>query len=331
MYRNALLLLFCIAILGIVNVTEYKNAKKAYGQAQTDELVSGSTSLASAVTVSDIDPNIILEPSIEPSPIEVEVDIPRKEPSNKNFISAEEFLVGNIETGEVYLEFNVSKVFPIASLSKLYTALVVHHLFDLDQKITITPQMLKAYGSAGNLKTDEKFTPNELLHALLLESSNDAADAYAYTYGYEKFIEEMNAFAKEIGMDNTSFEDASGLSPRNVSNAEDLFALSRYLYASEQDILDISKKTKETIKESADHVSHTFVNINPFSKNPNFIGGKTGRTDQAKESMVSLFNKTINGTTYPIAVIVLRSDFGERETNTEKLVNMFVDKILKTN
>src|SRR6185369_12611206 len=109
--------------------------------------------------------------------------------------------------------------------------------------------------------------------------------AYAYSYGYEQFINEMNGFAQEIGMKNTSFQDSSGLSPQNVSNATDLFTLARYLYKSEKDILDISHTPVYDLEENGDHVAHHFVNINPFSSNPNFIGGKTGRTDEAKESM----------------------------------------------
>lgn len=255
------------------------------------------------------------------------VPIATKEAVIRPYITAESYIIANLETGKIYLKHNPDKVFPIASVSKLYTALAVHHLFDLEKKITITETMLNAYGEAGNLKKDEMFTPNELLHALLLESSNDAALAYEQSFGSRDFMEQMNAFTKEIGMKSTLFKDSSGLSPQNVSNAEDLLVLARYLYKSEKDILEISRTKEITLATTTDHGYHLWKNINPFSNYAGFMGGKTGRTEWAKESMVSLFNQKVGDETYPIAIIVLRSDLGEREINTEKLLGMFMDKV----
>ncbi len=248
---------------------------------------------------------------------------------HKPYISAESYFVGNLETGEAYFDFNSSSVFPIASVSKLYTALVVQHLMDPDKEITITQPMLDAYGDAGHLILGEKFISEELLYPLLLESSNDAAEAYARSFGYQDFMEEMNAFAKEIGLDKTSFADASGLSPHNVSNARDLFALARYLYKQEKDLLNISRTNEFDLATTSEHQGHHFANINPYSSYSSFIGGKTGRTDEAKESMISLFRQEVSGTTYSIVIILLRSEFGQRETDTEKLLGMFVEKMEK--
>lgn len=245
----------------------------------------------------------------------------------KPHITAEAYLVGNLDTGEIYLKHNTKEIFPIASVSKLYTALVVHHLFNLEDRITITEPMLIPYGSAGDLKVGDRLLPNELLHALLLESSNDAAEAFALSFEYEKFMEQMNAFAREIGMSNTSFEDPSGLSPLNVSNADDLFILSKYLYKSEKDILDISKTTDKTLDGDQYKMSNHFTNIHPYAGRGDFMGGKTGRTSEAKESMITMLKYDSDGVEYPIVLIVLRSDFGERKTNTDKLLVMLSKKI----
>lgn len=342
MYRNAYLLLFCIAILSSLTYSEFKKMKGSPVLAQINDISIAQANSAldieveSPKVVDTIDESILLDNEEQKKISEIVSTTSQKTAKtakttkkSPSAITAEEYLVGNLETGEIYLETNSTKVFPIASVSKLYTALVVHHLFDLEKRIEINEQMLKAYGNSGNLQVGEKLLPNELLYALLMESSNDAAEAFAHSYGYTDFIDQMNAFAKEIGMSKTSFRDASGLSAGNVSNAKDLFTLAKYMYASEKDILDISKTAIMNLDKSEEHLAHHFVNINPFSKNPNFFGGKTGRTDEARESMVSLFNKTVNGVDYPIVVIVLRSDFGERETNSEKLINMFVEKQLK--
>lgn len=247
----------------------------------------------------------------------------------KPYISAESYIVGDLETGEIYISLNENRVFPIASVSKLYTALVVQHLYDSANPITIIQGMLDAYGEAGELVLGEKFTSDELLNFLLLVSSNDAAEAYAQSFGSGDFIVQMNAFAQEIGMNSTFFKDPSGLNPANVSNAKDLFILAKYLYKDEKGILDVSKTKEIDIATTSDHGSHHLVNINPYTNYPDFIGGKTGRTLEAKESMVSLFKQDIDGVTYPVAVITLRSDFGQREIDTEKLLGLFMDKVKK--
>jgi D-alanyl-D-alanine carboxypeptidase len=204
-------------------------------------------------------------------------------------------------------------------------------MLDSGKIISITQSMLDAYGESGHLVLDEKFTRDELLHFLLLESSNDVAEAFAQTFGHStstnEFMEEMNSFAHEIGMQNTFFKDPSGLNPANVSNAKDLFTLSKYLYKSEKDLLEISRKRVLEIATTTDHGSHHLININPYVYYTGFIGGKTGRTDYAKETMVSLFDQEVGDTKYPIVIIILRSEFGQREIDTEKLLDLFIKKV----
>ncbi len=249
--------------------------------------------------------------------------------ASRPYISAESYIVGNLETGEIYISLNSNKASPIASLSKLYTALIAHHFLNKEDKITITENMLSAYGDAGHLSLGEIFTVYDLLYPLLIESSNDASEAYAQYVGYENFIDKMNGFAGEIDMNSTHFKDASGLSPSNISTAHDLFALARYLYKNEREILDISKQYEMELPKTDEHNSHKFTNINPYSNYADFIGGKTGRTDSAKETMISLFDQEVKGIKYPVAVILLRSNMGEREIDTEKLLGKFIDQVSK--
>lgn len=281
----------------------------------------------------------VIDQNINP-PIIKDEDIPIQSPVTKkpvikikkdlSLITAESYIVGNLQTGELYLKNNTEKIFPIASLSKLFTALAVVHFLDKENKITINKSMLDTFGDAGHLIEGEKYTNEELLYPLLLESSNDAAEAFAQSFGYDKFIDLMNSLAKEIGMDSTSFKDASGLSPSNVSNSNDLFILARYIYNNEKKLLDITKQKEMILATTTDHGYHQFISINPFVPYEPFIGGKTGRTNEAKESMISLFNyrvNTISSSTIPVAVVILRSDFGEREIDTEKILEKLDTKI----
>ena len=320
---NSIKYLIITCILIILVATSAKSLERQYEQ---DMFLKEKALILDAITddtqsITDIDKSILLDDHEKPIVI---VPEPKKEVV-KPYISAESYLVANLETGERYLEYNQSKAYPIASVSKLYTSLVVHHLFDLTKPITITQSMLDSYGDAGHLVLDEKLLPNELLQALLLESSNDAAEAFAQSYGYGPFMEQMNGFAQEIGMKKTYFKDASGLSPLNVSSVNDLFVLSRYLYKSESDILKISRTETLDLATTTERSSYHFVNINPFSNDPDFIGGKTGRTDFAKEAMVTMYNKKIGNKDYPIAIIILRSNIGQREIDTKKLLKKFTD------
>lgn len=248
--------------------------------------------------------------------------------SAPKLISAEAYLVKNLDTGQVYSSYNNRRVFPIASLSKLVTAVIATENIPANTKITITQEMLDSgYGEAGNLKVGEIFTVSELLYPLLLESSNDAAEALAKHYGYAEFIRKMNVFVAELGMSATTFRDASGLSSGNASNADNLFILAQYLYIKDKPLLELTKVKTMTLASTTEHGMHIFNTINPFPFDPNFMGGKTGRTNEAKESMISLFRYEHAGASYPVAVIVLRSDFKIREVDSNALFEQFLKKI----
>jgi len=273
--------------------------------------------------VLDIDPDAIVN--------DISTTTPKKEVKiiPKPLISAEAYLVGNLETGEIYAYHNPTSVFPIASLSKLISTIVTIHNTDPDKKIVITQSMLDSYGDAGHLVLDETLTTSELLYPLLLESSNDAAEALAQDYGYDAFIQKMNEFVSSINMKSTSFKDPSGLSSSNISNARDLLTLASYIYKNEKTILDISRTIQKTLATTTDHGGHIWDTINPFSYDPNFIGGKTGRTTEAKESMVSIFDYISGEEEYPIAIIVLRSNWSTREVDTSILFEKAVTKLDK--
>lgn len=271
-------------------------------------------------TTTQIGQNILLNNETAATASTTAVSTPET-PVPKPLVTAEEYLVGDLDTGEIYIQHDPTTVYPIASISKLLAALVAIHDMDPNQEITITQPILDTPETAGELVLGEKLTPLELLDPLLLESSNDAAEALGQGFpaGYSTFIGDMNSFAAELGMTHTHFKDASGLSPENVSNANDLFVLAQYLYAHEQPLLAITRTVQITIASTSDHGPHTWNTINPFPLDPHFIGGKTGRTDEAKETMMSLFNYPSGGKTYHVAIIVLRSDFTQRQIDTVTL------------
>lgn len=144
-------------------------------------------------------------------------------------LSSAAFVVTNPGTGEILSERNGNRVMPIASITKLMTALVVLDANQrLNETLTITNSDIdRLKGTGSRLPIGSKLTRAEMLHIALMSSENRAASALARHYpgGQQAFIEAMNAKARMLGMWNTRFADSTGLNPRNVSTAHDLAKL----------------------------------------------------------------------------------------------------------
>lgn len=140
-------------------------------------------------------------------------------------------LVQDAESGETLYEKNSDTVLPIASITKLMTAIVVlERGLDLEQSVAVSVEDLKSTRSSrvrGRLRSGSVLTRDELLLLMLMASENRAAAALARTYpgGTEAFVAAMNAEAGRLGLDDTRFADPTGLSPDNVSSAQDLVKL----------------------------------------------------------------------------------------------------------
>jgi len=142
-------------------------------------------------------------------------------------------LVQDAESGETLYEKNSDTILPIASITKLMTAIVVlERELDLEQPVAVSAEDLKATRSSrvrGRLRPGSVLTRDELLLLTLMASENRAAAALARTYpgGTEAFVAAMNAEAGRLGLHDTRFADPTGLSPDNVSSAQDLAGLVR--------------------------------------------------------------------------------------------------------
>jgi D-alanyl-D-alanine endopeptidase (penicillin-binding protein 7) len=141
-------------------------------------------------------------------------------------LASSKALVINQNTNEVIYAKNTNTPTPIASVTKLMTAMVVLDAeLNLDEIITISDED-KDYlkGTSSRLSVGTQLSRDELLHLALIASENRAASALATSYpgGKAKFISDMNIKAMSLGMMNTRFKDSTGLNSDNVSTAEDL-------------------------------------------------------------------------------------------------------------
>jgi D-alanyl-D-alanine endopeptidase (penicillin-binding protein 7) len=228
-------------------------------------------------------------------------------------------LVADLQTGAISFGDNDGKRWPLASVTKLMTAAVVMDNFDMDQKITITPDAFAVDPSEKTLRAGDAYTASDLLRFLLLPSSNVAAEAFADSYGRALFIAAMNARAAMWGMANTHYDDPSGLSSGNQSTADNLLLLAQKIYSDYPKVLAITRTTQATATELGSGKKTFVKSINDFAGEADFIGGKTGYTNIADGNLLSIFK--YNGR--PILVVVLGTDETDRFINTEKLFDWF--------
>ena len=199
-------------------------------------------------------------------------------------VSAKSAILINADSGEVLFEKDPDSRMLIASTTKIMTAVVVLSKCSMDDIVQVTAEAADVEGSSAYLQAGEKLTVRELMYAMMLSSGNDAAAALAIhvSGSVDKFAEEMNKKADELGLENTSFKNPHGLDAEgHYSTARDLAKLTVYAL-SNKDFRDIvSTKT-------ASVGSRTLTNHNKLLWSiDGAIGVKTGYTKAAGRVLVS--------------------------------------------
>jgi len=166
-------------------------------------------------------------------------------------LASQSALVYDQASGRVLMEKNAAMQTPIASITKLMTAvLVLNANLPLDEKIALTADdrdTLKGTGS--RLAIGDRYTRGQLLHLALIASDNRAAHALARTApgGAERFVANMNRMARVLGMNDTVYVEPTGLSSGNQSTAHDLAKLVDYAYGNYPEIRQISSSGTYTL------------------------------------------------------------------------------------
>lgn len=198
-------------------------------------------------------------------------------------------LVIDQDTNEVLFSKNDQTILPIASLTKLMTGLVVNEArLPMDEMITISQADVDTEkGSSSRLRVGTVLTRGELLHLALMSSENRAAHALGRSYpgGLSVFVGLMNMKARLLGMNDTHYEEPTGLSSRNQSSARDLVKLVNVAHA--------DSVLRELTTSHEHHVAvgkHTlqYRNTNRLVKNPMWEIGlqKTGYISEAGQCLV---------------------------------------------
>ncbi len=226
-------------------------------------------------------------------------------------------LVADLGSGDVFYARNAAMRWPTASIAKLMAAEIIAKGGFLNQSTTITEAEFAIDGSLEDLKVGERYSVADLMSAMLIESSNESAMALADVYGYDAFIKTMNEEVKNLGLNNTYFSDPVGLSAANQSTASDLLVLTQHIYAQYQEIFKITKKISAYLTELNSGSRLAVKNINNFAGQADFLGGKTGYTNDASGNLLSIFSYQKQ----PIFIIVMGTE--DRFGDTQKLLEWF--------
>ncbi|PIT93032.1 MAG: hypothetical protein COU06_02110 [Candidatus Harrisonbacteria bacterium CG10_big_fil_rev_8_21_14_0_10_38_8] len=234
-------------------------------------------------------------------------------------INALGVVVKEINSLAPLLEREGDKQWPVASLTKIMSSLIATENFGLGTYVPISTEAVLTEGVSGNFRSGESFTVEDLVKSMMVVSSNDGAFAL-YEYGErEEFTAKMNLKAESLGMSKTSFSDPTGLSYLNVSTPNDLQKLVQYVYSKQPFIFDISREKAVIIHDNTTGTSRALENINSFSGVDNFLGGKTGYTDEAGQNLLSLFSH--NNRTFMIIVFGSEDRFNETQRLYDWLVS----------
>jgi D-alanyl-D-alanine endopeptidase (penicillin-binding protein 7) len=198
-------------------------------------------------------------------------------------------LVVDANSGEVLFERDARLVTPIASITKLMTALVVlDALQPLDEIIELKAgDRWKGKGAFSHLPTGAKLTRGDLLRLALMASENLAARTLARNYpgGVSAFVRTMNVKAKALGMTKTHFDDPSGLSSSNVSTARDLMKLLNAA-ARQSVIQDFSTLRTHEVRAGRNMLMYRNTNLLVGKQDWEILVQKTGFTNDAGQCLV---------------------------------------------
>ena len=228
--------------------------------------------------------------------------------------------INSLGKEKILFQKKIYKGLPIASLTKLMTAIIVlENYSQLDNSVTISEEATNQDNAywAGNLTVNEKLSIRELLDLSLIYSSNDSAFALSEIMGEDLFIQKMNEKALEIGLINTRFVNPTGLDPEdqsiipNYSTIKDLVTITKY----------VLEKHPTIFERTLEKGDYTFSNniSGLFFANNQLVGGKTGYTFGAGRCLLVISKNSQNHTF--INILLGASSSEKRIEEMQKLIN----------
>lgn len=270
-----------------------------------DAVVRDQVSAKKVVEASNLD--LLSLPEISPRPVV-------KMGSERPVANARHYILADMESGAILAKNDQDARVPIASTTKIMTAIVALENYQLDDVATISETASTQIGADAYLRPGERITIENLLNCMLIKSGNDSAYAVAEhmnqpgEIGITRFVEKMNEKAKELGMVNTHYEDSSGLDTTGYSSAHDLYLATKFALKN-QTFASIVIKDNAVAKNVDSTVWHELKNSNRLVAEyqyPGAIGVKTGYMPESGHCLVGAAKR--NGHTLIAIVLSTYSD-----------------------
>lgn len=269
--------------------------------------------------------NLSLETNVTPHP---------KDPFSSITLEAKAAYVYDMSSKKVLYQLNDKEVLPLASLTKLMTAVIASELLPPGTVITIGKDDITMEGDSG-LFLNERWKLSDIIGLTLMTSSNDGASALATTAGSlgqnsygmstqeakQKFVNEMNKKAQELGLIGTHFFNETGLDVDSeisggYGSARDVAFLMRHVVEIAHKNIESTTLPRATII-SLDNIRHRVTNTNEeIGAIPGIIASKTGYTDLAGGNLAIAFDA---GLSHPLIIVVLGSTREGRFKDAENL------------
>jgi len=256
-------------------------------------------------------------------------------------------IVGDMETGEIFYEYNSTETVELASITKLMTYLLAREAIDagdvsLDDDVYISENATSSGGSSLYLLSGESLKLDLLMNSMLIVSGNDAAVAIAehVSGDVDSFIDKMYEKADQIGITTARFINPNGMptdyveTDQNFMSAEDIFKLARYILMKYPDITQVTSQLKVVIPERnfAKNASNKLL-----GELEGVDGLKTGYTDKAGMCLVSTLpyvdKEDSNKDRRVIAVLMGAHSETDRISKSREMLeyglyNYFIEKIV---
>ncbi len=273
----------------------------------------------------------------EPGPVAEEV---RNNPFDELHIEADSAIVVDILNNEVLFAKNIDTALPLASLTKILSAITAVELLPSGATVTIKPEFLAEEGDSG-LFMDEVWELSDLIDFSLMVSSNDGMAAIAGVAGAkrqglsasntsrEDFLEAMNEKAQQIGLKQSRFYNETGLDiSKSISggyaSARDFALLMSYALKNHPEVISATKHDSLYLT-SLSFIEHNATNTNiNINNTPGILASKTGYTELAGGNLAVVFDP---GLGRPIAIVVLGSSFKGRFNDVDNLVQKTLEHI----
>jgi D-alanyl-D-alanine carboxypeptidase len=248
-------------------------------------------SLLSLLALNNLAAPLPADAELLPLPANISAYAEKTGTSLQPVIKAKSALSIDLDTGKILYEQDPGQELPMASLTKLMTALVILNNHALDEVVTVDRRATEVEPAKMYLLAGEKITVRELIRAIFIKSANDAALALAYydSNNLEDFAKKMNDQAGKLGMEHTQFRNPVGFDdPDQYTTTDDLAILARAVYK-KPIVRESAVLSKATLSSADGAETHELENTNQLlGSYLKVFGLKTGTTDLAGQCLISI-------------------------------------------